>query len=44
MIDKFLEVCNSVISFAIGEKRVGDDRRVKKAKRKATRRVSQRRK
>ena len=30
MIDKFLEVCNSFITFTIGEKRDGKDRRVKK--------------
>ena len=44
MIDKFLEVCNSVISFAVGDKRDGNDRRVKKTRKKNSRRVVQRRK
>ena len=30
MIDKFLEVCDSFITFTLGEKRDGKDRRVKK--------------
>ena len=44
MIDKFLEVCNSFVTFTLGEKRAGNDRRVKKTRKKNTRRVSQRRK
>ena len=44
MIDKFLEVCNSFITFTICEKRDGKDRRVKKTRKKNTRRVTQRRK
>ncbi len=44
MIDKFLEVCNSFVTFTLGEKRGGNDRRVKKTRKKNTRRVSQRRK
>ena len=44
MIGKFLEVCHSFITFTLGEKRDGKDRRVKKTRKKNTRRVSQRRK
>ena len=44
MIDKFLKVCNSFITFTIGEKRDDKDRRVKKTRKKNTRRVTQRRK
>ena len=36
MIDKFLEVCNSFITFTFGEKRDGKDRRVKKTRKKNT--------
>ena len=44
MIDKFLQVCDSFITFTIGDKRDGKDRRVKKTRKKNTRRVIQRRK
>ena len=44
MIEKFLEVCNSFITFTIGEKRDGKDSRVKNTRKKNTRRVTQRRK
>ena len=43
-IDKFLKVIDDVTKFIIGEKRSGDDRRVKKSKRKYTRRKTTRRK
>ena len=44
MIYKFLEVCDSFITFTIGEKRDVKDRRVKKTRKKNSRRVVQRRK
>ena len=37
MIDKFLEVCDSFITFTLGEKRDGKDRRVKRQGRKILR-------
>ena len=37
-IDKFIKVIDDVTKFIIGEKRSGEDRRVKKSKRKYTRR------
>ncbi len=43
-VDKFIKVIDDVTNFILGEKRSGDDRRVKKAKRKATRRKTVRRK
>ena len=44
MIDKFLQVCDSFITFTLGEKRDGNDRRVKKTRKKNSRRITQRRK
>ncbi len=44
MIEKLNKVCDDVIAFILGDKRSGDERRVKKSKRKKTRRTSQRRK
>ena len=44
MIDKFLKVCDSFVTFTLGEKRDGKERRVKKTRKKKSRRVSQRRK
>ena len=41
---KFMKAIDDVIIFILGDKRSGDERRVKKSKRKKTRRVSQRRK
>tara|TARA_B100001564_G_C20548075_1_gene627645 strand:+ start:117 stop:263 length:147 start_codon:yes stop_codon:yes gene_type:complete len=43
-IDKFIKAIDDVTKFIIGEKRSGDDRRVKKTKRKYTRRNTTRRK
>jgi len=43
-MNKLNKVMDDVITFILGDKRSGDDRRVKKSKRKKTRRVSQRRK
>ena len=43
-MNKINKVMDDVITFILGDKRSGDDRRVKKSKRKKTRRVSQRRK
>ncbi len=43
-MEKFMKAIDDVITFILGDKRSGDDRRVKKSKRKRTRRVSQRRK
>ena len=43
-MDKFMKAIDDVIAFILGDKRSGNDRRVKKSKRKRTRRVSQRRK
>ena len=43
-MEKFMNAIDNVITFILGDKRSGDDRRVKKSKRKKTRRVSQRRK
>ena len=43
-MNKLNKVMNDVVTFILGDKRSGDDRRVKKSKRKRTRRVSQRRK
>ena len=43
-LDKFLNVIDDVTTFIIGDKRSGDERRVKVSKRKKTRRMSQRRK
>ena len=43
-IDKFLKAIDDVTKFIVGEKRSGDDRRVKKSKRKYTRRKTTRRK
>ena len=39
-----MKAIDDVIAFILGDKRSGNDRRVKKSKRKRTRRVSQRRK
>ena len=44
MIDKFLKVCDSFVTFTLGEKTDGKERRVKKTRKKKSRRVSQRRK
>ncbi len=44
MIDKFLKVCDSFVTFTLGEKRAGNDRRVKKTRKKNSRRVVKRRK
>ena len=43
-MEKFMKAIDDVITFILGDKRSGNDRRVKKSKRKRTRRVSQRRK
>ena len=43
-MNKLNKVMDDVITFILGDKRSGDDRRVKKSKRKKTRRISQRRK
>ena len=43
-IDKFLKAIDDVTTFIIGEKTSGDDRRVKKTKKKATRRKTTSRK
>ena len=43
-MNKLNKVMDDVVTFILGDKRSGDDRRVKKSKRKRTRRVSQRRK
>jgi len=43
-LEKFIKVIDDVTTFIIGEKRSGDDRRVKKLKRKTTRRKTARRK
>mgnify|MGYP001238136124 CR=1 FL=1 len=43
-LDKFLKVIDEVTAFIVGDKRSGDDRRVKKSKRKRTRRKVVRRK
>ena len=43
-MEKFMKAIDDVITFIIGDKRSGDERRVKKSKRKKTRRTSQRRK
>ena len=43
-MNKINKVMDDVITFILGDKRSGDDRRVKKSKRKKTRRTSQRRK
>jgi hypothetical protein len=43
-MSKLNKVMDDVVTFILGDKRSGDDRRVKKSKRKKTRRVSQRRK
>ena len=43
-MEKFMKAIDDVITFILGDKRSGDERRVKKSKRKRTRRVSQRRK
>ena len=43
-MNKLNKVMDDVITFILGDKRSGDDRRIKKSKRKRTRRVSQRRK
>ena len=43
-MNKLNKVMDDVITFILGDKRSGDDRRVKKSKRKKTRRTSQRRK
>ena len=42
-MDKFLKVMDNVKLFILGDRRDGDDRRVKKSKRKRTRRKSSRR-
>ena len=39
-----MKAIDDVITFILGDKRSGNERRVKKSKRKRTRRVSQRRK
>ncbi len=43
-MNKLNKVMDDFVTFILGDKRSGDDRRVKKSKRKKTRRVSQRRK
>jgi len=43
-MEKFMKAIDDVIAFILGDKRSGDERRVKKSKRKKTRRVTQRRK
>ena len=43
-LDKFLNVIDDVTTFIIGDKRSGDERRVKVSKRKKTRRKVGRRK
>ena len=43
-MNKLNKVMDDVVTFILGDKRSGDDRRVKKSKRKKTRRLSQRRK
>ena len=43
-MNKLNKVMDDVVTFILGDKRSGDDRRVKKSKRKKTRRTSQRRK
>ena len=43
-MEKFMKAIDDVVTFILGDKRSGDDRRIKKSKRKRTRRVSQRRK
>ncbi len=43
-IDKFFQAINDVTTFILGDKRSGDDRRVKKVKKKTTRRKTSRRK
>jgi len=43
-MNKFLKVMDDVTKFIIGEKRSGDDRRVKKSTRKRTKRKYTRRK
>jgi len=43
-MNKLNKVMDDVVTFILGDKRSGDDRRIKKSKRKKTRRVSQRRK
>tara|TARA_B000000557_G_scaffold183261_1_gene149748 strand:- start:117 stop:248 length:132 start_codon:yes stop_codon:yes gene_type:complete len=43
-MNKLNKVMDDVVTFILGDKRSGDDRRVKKSKRKKTRRISQRRK
>ena len=43
-MEKFMKAIDDVITFILGDKRSGDERRIKKSKRKRTRRVSQRRK
>ena len=43
-MNKLNKVMDDVVTFILGDKRTGDDRRVKKSKRKKTRRTSQRRK
>ena len=43
-MNKLNKVMDDVVTFILGDKRSGDDRRTKKSKRKKTRRVSQRRK
>ena len=43
-MNKLNKVMDDVVTFILGDQRSGDDRRVKKSKRKKTRRVSQRRK
>ena len=43
-MNKLNKVMNDVITFILGDKRDGGDRRVKKSKRKKTRRATQRRK
>ena len=42
-MNKLNKVMDDVVTFILGDKRSGDDRRVKKSKRKKTRRTSQRR-
>ena len=44
LLDKFLNVIDDVTTFIIGDKRSGDERRVKVSKRKKTRRKVVRRK
>ena len=43
-VNKFIKVIDDVTRFIVGNKRSGDDRRVKKSKRKTTRRKTSRRK